>query len=238
MNKYQMTENLLTRKPSANALNSTLFLVLLLLASSYAYLFGLFRADEWMGASGVLVFEKHQYWRAWSTLFAHGDFGHIISNLFLFMPFSYFLSGYFGYFFFPFIGFFVGGLVNLLVIKTMPDQVGLIGVSGVVYWMGAAWMTLSFLIDRRETTGKRMVKIIGISAILFIPDSFKAEVSYMSHFLGYVAGVITAGLYFMLFKKRIRGADHFEEILPEPEPDDQSVDEGQCSTLSLCDLER
>lgn len=216
---YKMVENWLTKKPQTNALNSTLFLVLLLLAGSYAYLHAFFHIDQWMEASGDLVFAKKEYWRAWTTLFAHGDFGHIISNLFLFIPFAYFLSGYFGYLFFPLIGFISGGLVNLLVLKTMPPHVGLIGVSGVVYWMGAAWMTLSFLIDRRETTGKSLVKIIGISAILFVPDTFKAEVSYLSHFGGYVSGVLVAGLYYYINRKSFRAADHFIEI-----PEDDELD--------------
>lgn len=210
-----MKENFLTKKPATNAINSTLIMVFLLLLGSYLYLNGFFHADEWMAASGERVFHKKEYWRAWSTLFAHGDLGHIASNLVLFIPFAYFLSGYFGVFFFPFIGFFIGGLINLIVLKTMPQEVWLIGVSGVVYWMGAAWITLSYLIDRRETRGKDLVKVIGISIILFVPDSFKVEVSYLSHFLGYFFGVLTGIIYYVLRRKKFRAADVYREIIEE-----------------------
>lgn len=209
----KMKENYLTKKPRTNALNSTLVLVLMLFYGSYIYLNGLLHADQWMPASAQSVFGKGEYWRAWTTLFAHGDLGHISSNLILFFPFAYFLTGYFGYFFFPVFGFFVGGLINLLVLKTMPDHVWLIGVSGVVYWMGATWITLSFLIDRRESIGKSLVKVIGISAILFVPDTFQANISYMTHFGGYFFGMLSGVLFYLIFRKKIRGADVFEEII-------------------------
>lgn len=218
----KMSQNFLTKKPERNALNSTLLLILVLLYSSFAYLNGLFNADEWMHASGAAVFQNGQYWRAWTALFAHGDFGHIASNLFLFIPFAYFLTGYFGYIFFPFFGFLAGGFINLLVLKTMPPEVGLVGVSGVVYWMGAAWMTLSFFIERRESNGRNLVKIIGISAILFVPDSFKKEVSYLSHFLGYFLGILSGALYYLVNRSRIRGHDEFIEIVERDEVDENA----------------
>lgn len=215
--KIVMTQNWLTDKPQRNAWNSTLFLVLLLLSMSSAYLNDVMKASSWMQASGQTVFFNHQYWRAWTTLFAHGDFGHIISNLFLFIPFAFFLTGHFGYLFFPLTGFFVGGLVNLVVLKTMQGETGLIGVSGVVYWMGAAWITLSFLIDRRESFGKSLIKVTGISAILFIPETFQVNISYLSHFLGYLSGVLSGGLYYVINRKKFRAADVFKEI-EEDEP--------------------
>lgn len=218
-----MTGNWLTKKPLRDALNSTLFLVLILLAGSSIYLFGYFGADKWMSANAQSVFQGEEYWRAWTTLFAHADFGHIASNLFLFIPFAYFLTGYFGYLFFPIIAFFTGGLLNLLVMKTMPPHVGLIGVSGVVYWMGAAWMTLSFLIDRRESTGRSLVKITAISAILFIPDSFKASVSYLSHFGGFIMGFLSALVFYFVNFKRLRSVDEFISI---PLEDDHYLEHG------------
>lgn len=220
-----MKENYLTKKPRMNALNSTLVLVLMLFYGSYIYLNGLLNADQWMPASAQAVYEKGEYWRAWTTLFAHGDLGHISSNLFLFFPFAYFLIGHFGFVFFPSGGFIVGGLINLLVLKTLPTNVLLIGVSGVVYWMGAAWVTLSFLIDRRETIGKSLVKVIGVSAILFVPDTFRADVSYLSHFGGYFFGVVSGALYYLVFRKKIREADVFEEIISEEINEDYYAEE-------------
>lgn len=170
-----------------------------------------------MSANGDLVFNKGEYWRAWTTLFAHGDLSHILGNLFLFFPFSYYLIAYFGYTFFPVFGVLVGGLVNLVVLQTMPAEVGLIGFSGVVNWMGGAWLALSWLIDRRESNGRRLLKVIAVTIVLFVPDSYKPEVSYISHFLGYFAGVFSGIIYYYMFKKTFDRALVIEVI---PEEDD------------------
>ncbi len=210
-----MKENFLTKKPRYDGLIPTLLLILILFSGSSIYLNQQFHAEVWMPASAQMVFQKREYWRVFSTLLAHGDLGHILSNLVLFIPFSYFLIGYFGITFFPIIGFISGALINLLVLKTMPNQVWLIGCSGVVYWMGAAWMTLAFLIDRRDSYGKSFIKVVGISAVLFVPDTFQSDVSYLSHFVGYILGIFSSGLYYILFRKSFRKFDVYEEILED-----------------------
>lgn len=210
--KTYIKENWLTKIPKRDGLNPTLFLMCLLLFTSFIYINNLFNAPLWMSANGNQVFMQGEWWRAWTTLFAHGDLTHILSNLFLFFPFSYYLIAYFGYTFFPFFGFFVGGLVNLAVLQTMPDHVGLIGVSGVVNWMGGAWLALAWLIDRRESNGRRILKVVAVTIVLFVPDSFKPEVSYLSHFLGYFAGVLSGIVYYYLFKKKIKSEEVIEVI--------------------------
>lgn len=210
--KTYIKENWLTKEPTREGLNPTLYLMSLLLLASFIYLNNFFSSQSWMSASGEEVFAKKEWWRLWTTLFAHGDLPHILSNLFLFFPFSYFLIGYFGPYFFPLVGFLVGGLVNFIVLKTMPEHVSLIGVSGVVYWMGGAWITMSWLIDTRETFMRRLVKAGAVSLILFMPDSFKPEVSYMSHFLGYFFGVISAAIFYRLYKRKFKSAEVIEEI--------------------------
>ena len=184
----------------------------LLLVTSSIYINNFFNSSEWMPANRNLVFKEAQWWRAWTTLFAHGDLSHILSNLFIFFPFSYFLIGYFGYVFFPFFGFFVGGLVNLIVLQTMSDQVGLVGVSGVVNWMGGAWLALAWLIDRRDSNGRRVLKVVAVTIVLFIPESFKPNVSYLSHFLGYFGGILSGITYYYIFKKKIKSQEVIEEI--------------------------
>ncbi len=161
-------------------------------------------------ASGDLVYGKGEYWRAWTTLFVHAGPGHLLSNLFLFAPFAYALISYFGLFFFPFVGFFVGGLVNLAVLKSMPGPVLLVGVSGVVYWMGAAWITLAFLIDRRDKLVTRLMKGVGVSMLLFLPDTYRPEVSYLTHLLGYVAGVTSGLVYYAVLYRAFHRAEKYD----------------------------
>lgn len=213
----KIKENWITHQWPPGGVTSTLFLVLLLILGTSLYWHGIFNADEWMPASGTGVLKHHQYWRLWSGLFAHGDLAHILGNLFLFIPFAYFLSHYFGLWLFPFFAFLIGGLINFLVIQTLPEQVTLIGVSGVVYWMGATWMTLDFFIDKRESFSQRLLKASGVSVILFFPTTFLPEVSYLSHFLGYVFGVLTGTIVYILFKKKFKALEIIEEINEEEE---------------------
>ncbi len=203
--------------PKKEGLVPTLFLILTLLFTSYIYLHNELHAPLWMSASYEKVFIKGEWWRAWSTLFAHGDLSHIASNLFLFAPFSYFLISYFGLIYFPLVGFFVGGLVNLLVLMTMPEQVHLIGVSGVVYWMGGAWLALAWLIDRRDSKGRRILRVVAVTIVLFVPDSFKPEVSYLSHFLGYFFGIFSSIIYYIFNHKKFL-KEEVLEVIPEIEP--------------------
>ncbi len=226
--KHEMTENFLTIKPRSAGQVPTLLLVLLLVIGTQFYLYNLFEAKSWMPASAQKVFVDREWWRPWTTLLAHGNFGHIASNLLLFIPFAYFLTSTFGFTFFPVFGFFIGGLINLLVLLSMPQHTWLIGVSGVVYWMGASWITLSFLIDLREKLSRRIIKSTAITAILFIPESFKVEVSYLSHFLGTMSGFFSGLIFYYLNQQKIRSADRFAIIIeavddfqqPEHQEDD------------------
>lgn len=211
-------ENWLTRRPHAGALELMLLAVFILSLANAAFHADFMGLRDLMPVSKDAFYQKHEYWRAWTALIAHADWGHLFSNLFLFVPLSYFLFGYFGPWYFPVTGFFVGGLVNMATILTMPSQVDLIGVSGVVYWMGAAWLTLYLLIERRESVRRRLFKVLIIAVGLFLPESYKPEVSYLAHFYGFVAGVVSSFGYYALNRNRILAAIVTETIV---EPDDE-----------------
>ncbi|MBV2168806.1 MAG: rhomboid family intramembrane serine protease, partial [Bdellovibrio sp.] len=140
----------LTKKPSARAWYiATWSAISLLLGSGLYWLDGL-RAASWMPASRQTVFSHYEFWRLWTTLFAHADLGHLTSNSFLFFIFGYFLSGYFGVVVFPLSALIFGGFTNAIVLLTYDPTVHLIGVSGVVYWMGGVWLVLYLLLDQQR----------------------------------------------------------------------------------------
>lgn len=217
----------MTKRDLPGALFITMFMILVLLGTSFVYLQNIYGASSWMAVSQDAIFKRHEYWRLWTALFAHGDLPHIFSNLFLFIPFSYYLSGYFGFSFFPLAGFALGGLTNFIVIQSLPPQVSLLGASGVVYWMGGAWMTLAYLVDRREKNGKRLIRSIGISMILFLPESYKSEVSYSSHFIGFGLGMISAMIMYYIHRKQYLAAEVIEYVVDEDVDFDWSGDEGK-----------
>lgn len=227
-------ENWLTRSPKELAYISTLVFGILLGCTSYAYL-----ADFWnlalvMPANGHRILKEHEYWRLWTALFAHADTAHLLGNLSLLLPLAFMLTGHFGFYVVPVLGVLVGGLINYIVIQTLPPEVNLIGISGVVYWMGATWLTLFLIIDRRKTLRRRMALAAFLTVVLFIPETYKPEVSYLSHFIGYALGAVTGLLIYILNRNEIESAE-VKEIVFEPE---DSLDSSQPVTESSLDAAR
>lgn len=213
-------ENWLTKKPHPDAPYIAAGLGLLLLFSFLPY-HSFFGSGAWMAASGHSIFERGEYWRLWTSLFAHGDFGHLAANSALFIPLTYLLSAYFGPFHLPLLGILLGGLINLVVLFSMPPHISLIGISGVVSWMAAAWLTLFVLVDRRERPKRKAGAVIFLTLFLFVPETLKPQVSYYSHFVGYLLGIISGLLYFLLRRSTFRAA----EIVAMPPTEDGALDD-------------
>lgn len=224
--RWQMKENWLTQKPRENALGLSLLLssgVFLISLLGFLDFYSLF---ENLIASPRLVFEQGEYWRAWSTLFLHGDLGHLLSNGFLFLPLSYFFFSYFSSLFFPLVGIFAGGIVNLIVLSTMPPETQLLGISGVVYWMGAAWITLFLLLDQRLAWKRKFGNVLFLCLMLFVPETLKPGISHLSHLLGFLLGIGCALVYYRIKRAKFLSAAIYElkvEQIPAwfPEPPEE-----------------
>lgn len=203
-------ENWLTHKPNPAAYYTTILMTILLFAANY-YLLPQFSntTENWI-ATPTEVFNLHHYWKAWSTLFAHADLEHLLSNAILFIPLTYLLAGYYGLVFFPVLGLFIGGLVNLLVLKTLDDGTSLLGISGVVYWMGATWLTLFVLIDRRKKLRYRFAIALFLSLFLFLPDKYQPHISYLSHLLGFLFGILSGAVYYLIRRQKILSSERVE----------------------------
>tara|TARA_B110001454_G_scaffold219191_1_gene251098 strand:+ start:16890 stop:17666 length:777 start_codon:yes stop_codon:yes gene_type:complete len=210
-------ENWLTRSPSDFAYLSTLIFGVLLGLVGYWYLGGTFGITPWMAASGQNVLVKGEYWRLWTALFAHADTAHLLGNLSLFLPLAFMLTGHFGVWAFPVLGIALGGLINYIAIQLMPPEVGLIGISGVVYWMGATWLTLFLFIDRRKSIRRRIALALFLTVVLFIPETYKPEISYMSHLVGYLLGVASGIMIYFVRRKEIEATEVVETIYDRPE---------------------
>jgi rhomboid protease GluP len=166
-----------------------------------------------LSASRETVFTQKEYWRLWSALFTHGDIGHLFGNLFLFVPFALLLTGYFSLSLFPALGILLGGVINAITLITMPLQTELLGISGLVNWMGSLWLTLFFLIDRRSSLRKRFAVVLFSSLVLFAPEAYKEDVSYMSHLIGYGLGILTGLIYYAVHRKDFLAAEIKEPVL-------------------------
>lgn len=211
--KRILKSNWLTRKPADSAETLTALMSVLVAVVSWMFWNDIANAENLLSASGEQVFIKHEYWRLWTSLFVHGDLGHLVSNAILFVPLSYFLTGYFGPFFFPICGLLAGGVTNYIALQTMMPTTSLIGISGVVYWMGAAWLTLYLLIGTRESIRRRLGKCLFIATALFLPQTFEPHVSYVSHLYGFFLGVPCAAIYYYVSRAKFNAAEVFEYVI-------------------------
>lgn len=210
-------ENWLTRKPADAAFYSTFLIGVLVAVMGYFFLDGSFNMQDWMPASNHKVFAGHEYWRLWTTLFAHADTAHLLGNLSLLLPLAFMLTGYYGVITFPVLGVLVGGLTNYIVLTTMRPEIQLIGISGVVYWMGAIWMILYLCIENRKRLRQRIAHVLFLTVVLFIPESYKPEISYLSHLVGFALGVVMGLVVYALRRKEFKSAEVIEYIVEDEE---------------------
>lgn len=168
-----------------------------------------------LSASGLSVFKAHEWWRLWSSVWAHGDLAHFLANSPLFLLFTYLLVRFFGL---PLalFGFLMGGVINFFTLKTMPEAVNLVGMSGVVHWLGAMWVTLYLLIDRRHSLQVRFASSLFLTLMLFIPESYRPEVSYAAHAIGYVTGILSALGVYALYRQTFKARERWEFTFDPP----------------------
>lgn len=202
----------LSRAQHAYATELTLALLALLFLGAAVYLNDFLDAAHLMEASPRTVFEKREYWRVFTTLLAHADLGHVLSNALLFVPFSLFLLRHFSPLLFPLLGVACAAAANALVLLTLPPEATLVGASGLVYWMGGAWITLYALIEKREKKALRFAKALVVAGVLFVPDTLQPHVSHLAHYLGLLSGFASGYLTWRLKRSEIEASETWELV--------------------------
>lgn len=220
--KTTVVQNWFTLHPHPWRWAITWFLILIVYGMSLIH----WEHTGGFAASGESVFLKGEWWRAWTALFVHADLAHLLANSLLFFLFTFLLAGRFGILL-PLMGFAVSGLMNLIVLNELPSHTSLVGASGVVHWMGGAWFTLYLLIDRRERWRPRFGSVLFLLLMLFLPETYEPRVSYLSHALGFLFGVITATGYYWVNRKVIESYEvKITTVTPEPDFDWSGKGEG------------
>ncbi len=206
--QLQLTKTLLSKKlsPQSKLVGLVSYLVLLLV---------FILDNQNLSANGYLVFEKGEYWKAFTTTLMHADFVHLGHNTIFFLAFSVLLNSYFGFWIFPVLSFVVGGLINLIALKIYDPQIYLVGISGVIYFMAAFWMTMFVGLERQMSLYRRIMITTGVSLILFFPEVFVKNVSYLAHGLGFGMGIILGIIYFKLMREKLRSNELWIEKAPE-----------------------
>ena len=209
----------LTRPTKSVSALATVGWTCLLSLGALVYLWNVGDIAQFMDASRENIFNQHQVWRLWTTLFAHGDFGHLASNIMLFFILGFFLNGYFGWRLFPLGAFFWGGVTNLISLWSSDPDVSLIGASGIVYWMGGVWLVLYFLLSKQKNISQRWIRSLGVGLMIFMPaQAFEPRTSYRTHFIGFALGMVCGLWHYYRHRKKFRSAEIrekiYEEILP------------------------
>lgn len=203
----QLHKTLLSTKPGSKSVLIGLI--------SYLVLVVLFFVDNQnLTANGQQVFEQGQYWKAFTSQLMHGDFSHLGSNTLFFTAFAILLNHYFGFLVFPVLSFLVGAVINLIALKIYDPHITLVGISGVIYFMAAFWMTMFVAVERQMSLYRRLMIATGVSLILFFPEVFQKNVSYLAHGLGFGLGLILGVAYFAINKKSIRSREVWVEKPP------------------------
>ena len=206
--QLQLTKTLLSKKlsPQSKLVGLVSYLVLLLV---------FILDNQNLSANGYLVFEKGEYWKAFTTTLMHADFVHLGHNTLFFLAFSVLLNSYFGFWIFTVLSFVVGGIINLIALKIYDPQIYLVGISGVIYFMAAFWMTMFVGLERQMSLYRRIMITTGVSLILFFPEVFVKNVSYLAHGLGFGMGIILGIIYFKLMREKLRSNELWIEKAPE-----------------------
>lgn len=173
--------------------------------------------EENLMANGHLIFGQGQYWKLWTSAFVHADYKHLGTNAVYFTILATILNNYFGNFLFPILSFAMAGIINWIVLFFYPPQVYLVGISGVVYFMAAMWLTLYLMVERTTRLNHRLIIATGLTLIFLAPEIvLKENVSYLAHFVGFVLGVPSAYLFYRMSENEIRAHDLWREQKPEP----------------------
>lgn len=169
-------------------------------------------------ANGYLVFEKKEYWRAFTTTLLHADLNHLAHNAFFFTGLAALLHNYFGLWVFPVLSLIAGAIINLICLYFYPPMVTLVGVSGVIYFMASFWLVLYLFVEKRQSVKVRLLHAFAVSLIFLFPEAFQPQTSYLAHGVGFLLGLPLGIIYYYWNKKKILAKEEWIEIKKEKSP--------------------
>ena len=206
----RLVGTLITRKPSSDAFVVATAVSLFSVLMTLLYWSGPQWLADLLPAVQESVFKQGQFWRIFTATFIHADIEHLLSNIYMLWIFGFFVFGYFGLSVFPVVSFLLAGAVNALAILTYGPETRLLGASGLVYILGGFWLTLYPLVQRQYAVGNRLLRVIGIALVIFLPSTFVPSTSYRAHGFGFAVGVLMGLWYFRKNKKQIRSYETYK----------------------------
>ena len=126
-----------------------------------------------------------ELWRLVTSMFLHGDFIHLFSNMFSLLIFGSYIELSFSKYKFVLIYFISGFLGSLFTLFILPINTISLGASGAIFGLiGAA---LSILIVERNNP----LIILGLIYVFyFVIMSFSSGINYIAHIFGLLGGFV------------------------------------------------
>lgn len=221
----RILKTLLSRPPKKSAVTVAFIALGALVLGAMLDWYVFSHTRDIMPATRTLVFEKGEFWRLFTTLFVHGDFGHLAANSLLYFILAYYLYGHFGFVLFPLTAWLLAIPMTAFALITYRPDTHLIGASGLVHLMGGLWLSLYFFIARDMSLTQRILRAGGVMLGIFFPTSFEPTTSYRTHFIGLFLGILYGTLYYKMNSNQF----HAAEVLVE-EPEEESLVEEQSLT--------
>lgn len=162
---------------------------------------------QWMESTPADVFERRDYWRLITSFLIHRDVEHWAANAFPFGILVYHLYGFCGLKVFPFGTIVMGVLITATSLFTYDANVNLLGASGVIYGMAGFWLTLFLFVERNQSIENRVVRAVGFALVMLIPSQLKPEISYRTHTIGMLWGVVWGVLYYLKNRRWLHGRE-------------------------------
>jgi len=197
----KLKETYLSKFHFSHGLEISLGFIFLIILFSNLYWENWWGLSPYLSATPQKVFAQSEYWRAWTTTLIHADIQHMISNCLMLFLWGTLNTYYFGPFFYPFVSFFLNGFITLLVLFFQGKHITLLGSSGLIYFLGGHWISLYVLIDKKTPFSRRIFKSFAVILILFLPTHFSRNISYLSHNLGLIGGLLYGVFHYLLKKK-------------------------------------
>jgi rhomboid protease GluP len=170
-----------------HAVPAMFFFIIFYLAT---VVYGRYPEGDYLWLSGDALLNRHEYWRIITSLLAHSDLYHLLSNAMIFLVFGWMLKAYFGLIAFPVLSFMTGIIANSLTAAVYRPETRLIGASGMAYGMAALWLVFYIRHDTDHSVPVRIFRAIGFSLVMLFPTTFDPQISYLAHGIGFAAGLV------------------------------------------------
>lgn len=163
------------------------FYVILWAASAWAWHSEPFRELMWV--SYASVHDGQQWWRLFTALLIHSDWGHLLANSPLFLIFGWYLASFYRFWVFPVAVVLIGAAANWLTVLNYEPSLRLLGASGMVYGMVGLWLVLYVFKATTYSLWMRLFRAMAFALAVMFPTTFHQEVSYLAHLFGFVLGL-------------------------------------------------